>query len=139
MITFIKNKRYHCEIFLIFFLSIIVRKGTHEYITQTAPKHTLTHTLTATNILCFGHRVDDVIQRESQTNKPINPPTHAHRHSHTHSHRVHSNSPGYEYTDKVYSLSDSPAAPSASDMQKIVMADLFDMKRWEGNITAGNV
>lgn len=50
-------------------------------------------------------------------------------------HTVRLNSPGYECTDKVY----SPAAPSTSDMQKIVMPDLFDMKRWERNITAGNV
>lgn len=65
--------------------------------------------------------------------------THSLAHSPTTAHTVHSNSPGYKCTDKVYSTSDSPVAPSASDMQKIVMPDLFDMRRWEGNIPAGNV
>lgn len=44
--------------------------------------------------------------------------------THTHTHTS-----GYEWTDKVFSQS----APSTSDMQKIVMPDLFDMKRWDGN------
>lgn len=46
---------------------------------------------------------------------------------------------GDDCADKVDSLSDSPAAPSISNKKKIAMPDLFDMKRWEGSITAGNV
>lgn len=91
---------------------------------------TYTHSLTCSlpNHFIFWRLVGGVNGRES----------HTHIIPHT-THTVHSDSSGYECTDKVYSLSESPAAPSASDMQKIVMPDLFDMKRWEGNITGGNV
>lgn len=60
--------------------------------------------------------MDGVTETDSQTLNPHTP-------------TVHSNTTGYVCTDKVYSPSDSSAAPSTSDMRKIVMPDLFDMKR----------
>lgn len=103
------------QIFLTMYLSTLVRTLGQEH------TNTLRHS--AKLFYIFG----TLMVLSSENHKPINP--------HPHPHTVHSNSPGSECTDKVY----SPAAPSTSDMQEIVMPDLFDMKRWEGNITAGNV
>lgn len=67
-----------------------------------------------------------------KTPNPLPSPT-PRQTQHTPKHTAHSYSSGYARTDKVCSLSDSPSAPRTSDTQKIVMPDLFDMKRWEGN------